>query len=172
MHIYILHWKNISQKNQHKSALNQWRNSTSDQQIINCQLVISKCCIIQKKRFSCKEPTMIIHLNIDYMVNSRIFTARKRSLRRLCFYMCLSFCPQGGSAPLHTGIQPSWTRGRHTPPKANTPETRGRHPPPPGADTPLIRHPPEQTPREQRQAPPPPAQYLLGDTGMQSCLSV
>ena len=25
-----------------------------------------------------------------------IFTARKRSLRRLCFYRCLSFCPQGG----------------------------------------------------------------------------
>ena len=24
-----------------------------------------------------------------------IFTARKRSLRRLCFYRCLSFCPQG-----------------------------------------------------------------------------
>ena len=26
---------------------------------------------------------------------SFIFTARKRSLQRLCFYMCLSFCPQG-----------------------------------------------------------------------------
>ena len=25
-----------------------------------------------------------------------IFPARKRSLRRLCFYTCLSFCPQGG----------------------------------------------------------------------------
>ena len=25
-----------------------------------------------------------------------VFTARKRSLRRLCFYRCLSFCPQGG----------------------------------------------------------------------------
>ena len=25
----------------------------------------------------------------------QIFTARKRSLRRLCFYTCLSFCPQG-----------------------------------------------------------------------------
>ena len=24
-----------------------------------------------------------------------IFTARKRNLRRLCFYRCLSFCPQG-----------------------------------------------------------------------------
>ena len=25
-------------------------------------------------------------------------TARKRSLRRLCFYRCLSFCPRGGGA--------------------------------------------------------------------------
>ena len=25
-----------------------------------------------------------------------LITARKRSLRRLCFYRCLSFCPQGG----------------------------------------------------------------------------
>ena len=32
-----------------------------------------------------------------------IFTARKRSLRRLCFYRCLSFCPQGGCAWLLGG---------------------------------------------------------------------
>ena len=25
-----------------------------------------------------------------------LFTIRKRTLRRLCFYTCLSFCPQGG----------------------------------------------------------------------------
>ena len=25
-----------------------------------------------------------------------VITARKRSLRRLCFYRCLSFCPRGG----------------------------------------------------------------------------
>ena len=30
-------------------------------------------------------------------------TARKRSLRRLCFYRCLSFCPQGGRAWLLGG---------------------------------------------------------------------
>ena len=28
-----------------------------------------------------------------------IITARKRSLRRLCFYTCLSFCPRGGGIP-------------------------------------------------------------------------
>ena len=32
-----------------------------------------------------------------------IFTARKRSLRRLCFYRCLSFCPQGGGVFLLGG---------------------------------------------------------------------
>ena len=26
-----------------------------------------------------------------------LVTVRKRSLRRLCFYRCLSFCPQGGA---------------------------------------------------------------------------
>ena len=32
-----------------------------------------------------------------------LITARKRSLRRLCFYRCLSFCPQGGHAGLLQG---------------------------------------------------------------------
>ena len=36
-------------------------------------------------------------------VGCGIFTARKRSLRRLCFYRCLSFCPQGGHAWLLGG---------------------------------------------------------------------
>ena len=48
-----------------------------------------------------------------------IFTARKRSLRRLCFYTCLSFCPQGGSASVHAGRPPPWEQT-----------------PPPGADPP------------------------------------
>ena len=53
-----------------------------------------------------------------------IITARKRSLRMLCFYTCLSFCPQGGSAPLHAGIPPS--DHRQVAPRAETPRTRGR----------------------------------------------
>ena len=131
--LYILHWKNISPKNQHKSALNQWRNSTSDQQIINCQLVISKCCIIQKKRFSCKEPTMIINLNIDYMVNSR-------------FYTCLSFCPQGGLLHSILGYTPPGPEARTPPPKANTQRPEAGTPPPPEqtppwSDTPRSRPP-------------------------------
>ena len=36
-----------------------------------------------------------------------MFTARKRSLRRLCFYTCLSFCPQGGCL-VPGGV---WSRG-------------------------------------------------------------
>ena len=34
---------------------------------------------------------------------SDLFTARKRKWRRLCFYRCLSFCPQGGRAWLLRG---------------------------------------------------------------------
>ena len=37
-----------------------------------------------------------------------IFTARKRSLRRLCFYTCLSFCPKvGGYRSMHCRWYPS-----------------------------------------------------------------
>ena len=34
-----------------------------------------------------------------------IFNARKRSLRRLCFYTCLSFCSEGGGC---LGPGPGW----------------------------------------------------------------
>ena len=65
-------------------------------------------------------PTYIWHLNL--------ITARKRSLRRLCLYMCPSFCPQGG------GVCPPSprTRGRHPPPRTrgrHRPRTRDMHPP-------------------------------------------
>ena len=37
-------------------------------------------------------------ININIFISSHgIITARKRSLRRLCFYTCLSFCPQWGA---------------------------------------------------------------------------
>ena len=35
-----------------------------------------------------------------------MFTARKRSLRRICFYTCLSFCSQGGLHPGGLGRTP------------------------------------------------------------------
>ena len=40
---------------------------------------------------------------LQFITKWTIFTARKRSFRRLCFYRCLSFCPQGGRAWLLWG---------------------------------------------------------------------
>ena len=51
-----------------------------------------------------------------------IFTVRKQSLRRLCFYTCLLFCSRGRSGPVHAGIPPP----KQTPPREQTP--------PPGTD--------------------------------------
>ena len=67
-----------------------------------------------------------------------IFTTRKRSLRRLCFYTCLSFCPWeggGGSASVHAGIPPPRPG---TPPRA---VPLDQAPPPPRA-VPLDQAPP------------------------------
>ena len=33
---------------------------------------------------------------LGFGIGAVIITVRKRSVRRLCFYTCLSFCPQGG----------------------------------------------------------------------------
>ena len=62
-----------------------------------------------------------------------VFTARKRSLRRLCFYTCLSFCSRGGGT--WAGTPP----GRYPPlagtlpgqvhPLAGTPPPGQVHPP-------------------------------------------
>ena len=41
-------------------------------------------------KWPCKAGATVLH------AIRRLITARKRSLRRLCFYTCLSFCPQGG----------------------------------------------------------------------------
>ena len=81
-------------------------------------------------------------------------------LRRLCFYTCLSFCSQGGSASVHAGIPPPPSRhplGADTP-RSGTPPNQAppgsrhplehTHPPPPDQE-----HSPEQAtppPREQR----------------------
>ena len=48
-----------------------------------------------------------------------VFTARKRSLRRLCFNKRLPFCPQGRSAP--RGSPPGgWGVGQTSPPQSDT----------------------------------------------------
>ena len=97
-----------------------------------------------------------------YQTGFLIFTARKRSLRRLCFHRCLSVQGEGVSAPLHAGIHthrdqrqtpPSTWDQRQTPPRSRHPhETRGRHPP-------RTRHPPERTPLGTRH--PPGSRHLL-----------
>ena len=76
---------------------------------------------------------------------SILVTVCKRSLQRLCFYTCLSFCSQGGGLPqcmlgYHPPSRPH--RSRHPPPLGS------RHPR--GADTPESRHPPgaDPPPRE------------------------
>ena len=90
-----------------------------------------------------------------------IIMARKRSLRRLCFYTYLSvilFTGGGGSASVHARIADP--QEQTLPPGADTPP-RSRHPPqeqnplgadPPGADT------------SPQGADTPPAQCMLGDT--------
>ena len=42
------------------------------------------------------QPTRFIR-SYDHLKKCHILTARKRSLRRLCFYTCLSFCPRGAA---------------------------------------------------------------------------
>ena len=83
-----------------------------------------------------------------------VITARKRSLRRLCFYTCLSvILLTGGSANCMLGYPPPFDQRQ-------APAPRSRHPPP-GANNPL-------------------AQCMLGDTGkkraertgMQSCFPI
>ena len=93
---------------------------------------------------------------------------RKRSLQRLCFYSCLSFCPQGGcladTPPINLGQTPP--RQIHPPgqtlqadPPGQTPLPPGRHPP--------GKHPPWQTPPHVQQM----ATTVDGthSTGMHSC---
>ena len=85
-----------------------------------------------------------------------IFTARKRNLRRLCFYTCLS---------VHRGEVPGQVPpGRYTPLGRYSPPSGQVHPSPP-----LDRSPPGQIPLPGRYTPqagtPPGQQCMLGDMG-------
>ena len=83
-------------------------------------------------------------------------TTRKRSLQRLCFYSCLSFCPQGGCLADTPPIDPGQTPPRQIHPPGQT----------------LQAHPPGQTPPL---ADPPPVQQMATavdgthPTSMHSC---
>ena len=85
-----------------------------------------------------QSPTNVSTRDIQLYV---IVTARKRSLRRLCFHRCLSVHGGCVSAPLHAGINPQ--DQRQTPPPGQTPNPPGR---PPWADPPGQTPPPLQTP--------------------------
>ena len=91
----------------------------------------------------------------------QLITARKGNLRRLCFYTCMSFCPQGGVPGQVLPVR--YTPGRYAPgqgtPQAGTPRAgttprqvppRQVHPPkqvhPLGRYTPLGRYSPRQVP--------------------------
>ena len=79
------------------------------------------------------------------MVVVTLITACKRSLQRLCFYTCQSFCSQGGVLPLDRGEPP----GQTLPPGqtstwVDTPLDRHT----PWADTPMGRYPSGKTPHE------------------------
>ena len=83
------------------------------------------------------------------------FTTRKRSLRRLCFYTCLSVIlfTEGVCLSACWDTTPPPHKSRHpreqTPPQEQTHPQEQAHPPgsrhPPGADTsPRSRHPPRR----------------------------
>ena len=108
----------------------------------------------------------------------RLFTARKRSLRRLCFYTCLSFILFTGWESTWAGAPPSdqvhSPRTRYTPrpPQTRYTPPRTRCPLPPGPGTPLG----PGTPSGTRYTPPAEHAGRYGQraggthpTGMQSC---
>ena len=75
--------------------------------------------------------TMHLHIN----PNLGIFTARKRSLRRLCFYRCLSV-HRGGLTQCMLGDSPGRPPAKETPQQGDTPARERppsrERPPPPG----------------------------------------
>ena len=123
------------------------------------------------------------HVGPNWIIRPLFFiTARKRSLRRLCFYMCLSFCQQGACLsacwipPLGTrhppGADTPWDQvppqyqappWEQTPPRADTPSEQT---PPAGPGNPQTRHPPGAGPPEpvtQPRSRHTPIQCMLGD---------
>ena len=91
------------------------------------------------------------HVALLPVMNFFLFTARKRSLRRLCFYTCLSVILfTGGEVPGQVHPPGRYTPlGRYTPPRAGTPPDRytplGRYTPLAGT-SPRQVHPLADTP--------------------------
>ena len=91
--------------------------------VVTC-FVVTCLILSMKKLYSNNRSFRFRHFRTENSIASK-------GLRRLCFYTCLSFCPQGESASVHAWIPPS--------PGA---DTTVRDQAPPGADTPGRRHPP------------------------------
>ena len=117
----------------------------------------------------------IVHIRGKCLLTNKVFTVRKRSLRRLCFYNCLSVILFTGGVPGQVSPKagiPPWggtpragTSWPDTPPGQVHPQDQ-EHPPdqvhpldqvhPPGRYTPRNRYIPPQTP------PPPADGYCCG----------
>ena len=73
-----------------------------------------------------KAPFELFHFSLDRILLTEIFTARKRSLRRLCFYTCLSVILFRGSTwagtPPGPGTHPPPEPGTHLPGPGKSPE--------------------------------------------------
>ena len=108
------------------------------------------------------------HLGNSGCCTDLIITARKRSLRRLCFYTCLSFIlftvgeylTRYPPHQVHTPPQTRYTPGPGTHPPEQTPPDQVHYP---GTRYPRPRYTPPRadTPRDQVH---PPEQSILGDT--------
>ena len=97
--------------------------------------------------------TIIVEWNgLPLRVNMLIFTARKRSFRRLCFYTCLSVILFTGGSTWAGATLSRYTPDRYIPLGRFTPQA-GTHP---GRYSPLGRYPPGQV---HPQAGTPPGRY-------------
>ena len=105
----------------------------------------------------------------NHLKMSIIFTARKQSLRSLCFYTCLSFCSQGGGASQHAvGQTPQKKPGRPPPRKKPGRLPPGRHSPGRNLEDPRKTYPPGavHAGRYEQQA------GSTHPTGMHTCLFI
>ena len=116
-----------------------------------------QCHNITSRRHSIRETcSQDVYCFID-IIDNDVITARKRSLRRLCFYRCVSV-HRGGSASVHAGRPPC----QGDPPVRENPLAR-ETPLPPARETPLCQGDPPRRPP--CQGDPPPGPHPRGNWG-------
>ena len=113
--------------------------------------------LVQNNTFLLSIPSVQLQKLVTCKLERFIFTARKRSLQRLCFHRCLSVHGGGAVCPIACwDTHPQDQRQPPPQPEADTPlRTSGRHP--------LGRHPPADTPSADtsRFWPDPPGRHPL-----------